>query len=168
MVAGNHHLLVVSWNIASWPGCRPCEGKCSFLCLFLSNSESKPSCFLAAFDMRRSDLAVLLCKICIIDCKLLVKGVLWYIIKLLKGSLPSSFCLVEHVFHNLDKLFCQSIGLQIVWGACNVIDTLLFHHSCKRFCSVAWSIFRNQSILPAILREYQLALTYNMLSCHGW
>ena len=48
---------------------------------------------LAVFGMGRSDLADLLDKICISDCKLLDKGVLQYTIKHLTKSFPSSLVL---------------------------------------------------------------------------
>ena len=47
----------------------------------------------SALDIGRSDLVHLLCKICISDCKLPLRGVLWYIIKHLNKSLSSSLAL---------------------------------------------------------------------------
>ena len=93
MVAGYHGLLVESWYMTVRSTWRSCNGKCSFLYLFLKSSQSSPSCFLAAFDMRRSDLADLFDKICIGDCKLVDNGVLQYTIKHLNKSLPSSLAL---------------------------------------------------------------------------
>ena len=69
------------------------DGKCSFSYLFLKSSQSSPSCFLVAFDMGRADLVYLLDKICIGDYKLFDKVVLWYAIKYLNKSSPSSLTL---------------------------------------------------------------------------
>ena len=56
--------------------------------LFLKSSQSIPSCFLAAFDMGRSNLENLLDKVCISDHKLFDNRVLWYTIKHLSGPFP--------------------------------------------------------------------------------
>ena len=97
MVAGNHHLLVESWYITAWSIWRSCTGKHSFLYFVLKFSQSIPSCFLAAFEIGRSNLADLLASICIGDCKFFDNGVLWYTIKHLNKSFPSSLQAV-HIF----------------------------------------------------------------------
>ena len=59
----------------------------------LKFSQSIPSCFLAAFGIRRSDLADLLVMICIGNCKVFYSGVFQYTFKDLKKSFPSSLAL---------------------------------------------------------------------------
>ena len=64
-----------------------------FYTFFLKSSQSIPSCFLAPFDIGRSDLADLLDKICFGEHKLFESGVLQYTIKHLNTSFPSSLTL---------------------------------------------------------------------------
>ena len=64
-----------------------------FYTLFLKFSQSEPNCFLAAFEIGRFDLADLLASICIGDHKLFDSGVLWYTIKHLNKSFPTSLTL---------------------------------------------------------------------------
>ena len=59
-----------------WIRCKSCNGKCSFLYFVLKSSQSKPSCFLAAFEIGRFDLADMLASICIGKCKHFDNGVL--------------------------------------------------------------------------------------------
>ena len=76
MVAGYHLLSLGSWYMTTWFKCRSCDGTCSFLDLFLNCSQSSPFCFLATLDIDKLDLADLLARICMGNCKLLDKGVL--------------------------------------------------------------------------------------------
>ena len=50
------------------------------------------------------------------------------------------FCFVEKVLYYLDKFFCQSIRLGVMWGTDDVIHCILFHESGKCFGNIAWSI----------------------------
>ena len=76
ITAGSHHLVTLSWDITLCPTCRSCEGKTSCLSMFLITSGWIPSCFLAALDIGKSELALLPCRICIGNCKLPVRKVL--------------------------------------------------------------------------------------------
>ena len=89
IVAGWNHLLDESWYMMHWFKCK----SYSFLHLLLSSSGFNPRSCLAAFDIGKSDLADLLCIICMGDCRLLDNGVLWLIIKHLNISFLSSFAL---------------------------------------------------------------------------
>ena len=64
-----------------------------FLYFVLKFSQSIPSCFLAAFEIGKSDLADLLARIYIGDHIVFGSGVLWYTIKHLNKSFPSSLAL---------------------------------------------------------------------------
>ena len=120
MVAGYHFLLLASWYITSCTMCRSCEGKCSFLYTVLSFSSCNPSCCLAALDIGRSDLVHLFCKICIDDCKLPLRDVLWYISKHLNKYFPSSFALYNKCFtictyFSASPLDCGQWGELVIW-----------------------------------------------------
>ena len=78
IVAGNHCLLVESWYITTRSMKRSCNGKCSFLYFVFKFSQSISSCFLAAFEIGRSDLADQLATICTGDCKVFDSGILQY------------------------------------------------------------------------------------------
>ena len=79
--------------MTAWSRWRSCNGKCLFLYFVLKFSQSIPRCFLAAFQIGRSHLADLLVNICIGDCKVFDRGVLWYTIKHLNKSFPFSLAL---------------------------------------------------------------------------
>ena len=93
IVAGNHHLFVGSWSMMAWFKHRICNGNCSFLYFVLKFSQSKPSCFFAAFELERFDLVDLLASICIGEHKLFDSGVLQYTIRHLNKSFHSSLAL---------------------------------------------------------------------------
>ena len=79
--------------MTAWFKCKSCDGKCSFLYFVLKSLQSKPFCFLAAFDMGRFDLADLLVSICIGEHILFDNGVLQYTIRHLNKSFSSSLTL---------------------------------------------------------------------------
>ena len=62
--------------------------KCLFLYFVLKSSQSIPSCFLALFEIGRSDLVDPLDKICTGDHKVFDNGALQYTIKYLNKSFP--------------------------------------------------------------------------------
>ena len=82
--------------MTAWSKCRSCNGACSFLQLTSQVFATiDPFVFLAALDMGQLDLADLLASICMGDCKWLDNGELWYTIKHLYKSSPSSFCFMK-------------------------------------------------------------------------
>ena len=75
--AGYQCLPAEYWYITCWPTLRSWVGKVACLSEFLTISGCIPSCFLAVFDIGKSDLAFLPWRVCISDCELPVIGVLW-------------------------------------------------------------------------------------------
>ena len=84
-------------------------GNSAYLSLFLTTSGWILSCFLAAFDIGKSDLAFQPWRISIGDFVIPVIGVLWCIIKTLVEIFAFLFGFVEQAFHTLDIFLSKTI-----------------------------------------------------------
>ena len=139
MVVGYYLLVIRSWCMTSRFIWKSCDGKCSFLYLVLKSSQSKPSCFLVAFDMGSSDLAICLTIFALVTASYLTRGYCVYH-ETFKQALSFLLSFIKQVLYNLNIFLCKPIWLWVMRWACDMIYTALPHQVLEHFCCVAWPI----------------------------